>query len=145
MSSESLRDLAYSLSSESYIRSLGFKPYTWQIPILQSLHPGKLINGARQSGKSTLISGKPAHRACFFPGSMAIVIAATEKQATEDMEKIKDFIAHDPYYPRIVRDSDSLLETIADPGSWWSRPQRREPAATPIPTSPERERSTSSS
>jgi hypothetical protein len=42
---------------------------------------------------------------------MAIVVGATEKQATEDMEKLKDYISRDPRYPRIIRDSDSLLET----------------------------------
>jgi hypothetical protein len=38
------------------------------------------------------------------------VLGATEKQAVEDMEKIKAFIAADLTYPEIKRNSDSLIE-----------------------------------
>ena len=37
-------------------------------------------------------------------------MGATEPQAREDMEKVKDFISRDPDYPKVMRDSDSLLE-----------------------------------
>ena len=103
-------DLVYSLSPLKYIRSLGFKPFAWQAAIIDSHHKRKHINGARQAGKSTIISSKPCHRARFFPGSLSIILAATEKQAVEDMERVKDFMGRDPEYPDIVRDSDSLVE-----------------------------------
>lgn len=100
----------YSLSPVRYIRSLGFQPFAWQIPILESIHKRKVINGARQAGKSTVVAGKPCHHAKYHPGSLWIIAASTEKQAVEDMEKIKDFVAKDRTFPEIVRDSDSLLE-----------------------------------
>lgn len=103
-------DLIYSLSRLRYLRALGFEPFPWQVAILESPHKRKHINGARQAGKSTLVSGLPCHRARFFPGSLSIILAATEKQAVEDMERVKAFMARDPRYPKIVRDSDSLLE-----------------------------------
>lgn len=103
-------DLVYSLSPLKYIRSLGFTPFAWQAAVIDSHHKRKHINGARQAGKSTIISSKPCHRARFFPGSLSIILAATEKQAVEDMERVKDFMSRDPDYPEIVRDSDSLVE-----------------------------------
>lgn len=104
------RDLLFTLSPLAYIRSLGFSPFDWQADIITSSHKRKAVNGARQSGKSTITSGKPCHGARFFPGSLSIILAATEKQAVEDMEKIKDFMSLDQEYPAIVRDSDSLIE-----------------------------------
>lgn len=103
-------DLTYTLSRLRYFLSLGFNPFHWQREILDSSHKRKHINGARQAGKSTIISGLPCHRARFFPGSLSIILAATEKQAVEDMERVKAFMARDPRYPKITRDSDSLLE-----------------------------------
>ncbi len=104
------RDLLCLLSPAHYLRELGFAPYRWQLAILESPNPRKIMDGARQSGKSTLVSGKPGHHAKYYPGSLSIIAAATEKQAVEDMEKVKDFIAKDPEYPKIVRDSDEVVE-----------------------------------
>jgi hypothetical protein len=98
------------LSRNRYVRSLGFDPFPWQVKILESTHSRKHILGARQVGKSTIVSALPCHRARFFPKSLSIIMGATEPQAREDMEKVKDFISRDPAYPTIMRDSDSLLE-----------------------------------
>lgn len=103
-------DLLFTFSPLRYVVSLGFKPYDWQAAVILSPHRRKHINGARQAGKSTIISSKPCHRARFYPGSLSIILAATEKQAVEDMERVKDFMSRDPRYPAIVRDSDSLIE-----------------------------------
>jgi hypothetical protein len=104
------KDLLYTLSPLAYIHSLGFNPFDWQSEIISSTHKRKVCDGARQSGKSTITSGKPCHVARFYPGSLSVILAATEKQAVEDMEKIKDFMSRDVEYPEIVRDSDSLIE-----------------------------------
>jgi hypothetical protein len=109
--SQSVRDdLLFLISPRHYVRSLGFEPFGWQDRILDSTHKRKIVNGARQSGKSTVVSGKPCHRAKYYPRSLSIIAAATEKQAVEDMEKTKDFISRDPKYPKVIRNSDSLLE-----------------------------------
>lgn len=103
-------DLIYTLSIIRYVKSLGYIPYDWQEDILNSFSKRKAINGARQGGKSTVICSKPCHRARFFPESLSIIISATERQAVIDMNKVKDFIARDPNYPKIVRDSDEYIK-----------------------------------
>jgi hypothetical protein len=109
-------ELLYAISPYHYVRSLGFEPYEWQKAVLRSLHKRKSINGARQAGKSTIVSAKPCHIAKYYHGSVSLIVAATEQQAFYDMEKVKDFIAHDSNYPKIERNSDRLV-TLAN-GSW---------------------------
>ena len=113
--SDALR-LLHTLSPYHYVRYLGFTPYEWQEDILKSTHKRKSINGARQAGKSTIVSAKPCHVAKYYPESVSLIVAATEQQAFYDMEKVKDFIAHDKTYPKIERDSDRLV-MLAN-GSW---------------------------
>lgn len=105
----------YGLSRSRYVQAIGVddyggQPFQWQMDILNSDHKRKVINGARQSGKSTIVSSIPCHRARFYPKSLSIIVASTERQAQEDMEKINDYIARDEFYPKIVRNSDSLIE-----------------------------------
>jgi len=103
-------ELRYALSPITYFRSLGFEPYRWQEDVVRSLHKRKIINGARQSGKSTIVSGKPCHMGRFRPGSLSIILAGGLKQAYEDMGKVKEFISRDAKYPKIIRDSDEQIE-----------------------------------
>lgn len=107
-------ELAAALSRRRYIEGLGFGAFRWQRDILDSAHKRKVINGARQSGKSTVVVGIPTWTAKYIPRSLSIIGAATEKQAVEDMQKIKDFIGADPGYPTIVRDNDSELRLDND-------------------------------
>lgn len=102
-------DILSAMSPTHYLRSLGYKPYLWQEVVAS--HPGKrkLVNGARQSGKSTILSGVTAHTAKYVPGSLSVIVAAIESQAVEDMERVKGFVAKDPALKQ-VRSSDSLIE-----------------------------------
>ena len=104
-----LKQTLYGLSRAHYIESLGFTPFPWQKAVLTSRHKRKHINGSRQSGKSTIVSSVPCHSAKFYPKSLSIILAPTEKQATEDILKVKEFIASDPYYPEIKRDSQDEI------------------------------------
>lgn len=110
------QELLYTISPYHYVRSLGFTPYKWQRDILRSVHKRKSINGARQAGKSTIVSAKPCHIAKYYPESVSLIVAATEYQAWLDMEKIKNFIARDRTYPEIKRDNDRLI--MLGNGSW---------------------------
>ena len=103
------QQVLFGLSRAHYIESLGFTPFPWQKAVLTSRHKRKHINGSRQSGKSTIVSSVPCHSAKFYPKSLSIILAPTEKQATEDILKIKEFIASDPYYPEIKRDSQDEI------------------------------------
>ena len=104
-----MRETLYGLSRDHYVKSLGFTPFPWQSGVLSSRHRRKHINGARQSGKSTIVSAVPCHSAKYYPNSLSIILAPTEKQATEDILKVKEFIALDPTYPDLVRDSQEEL------------------------------------
>lgn len=98
------------LSKTVYVKSLGFDPYPWQVKILESRSKRIIINAARQAGKSTIVSSLPCHIARYKAKSLSIVLAPTERQAAEDMEKIKGFIQSDVTYPKIERSSDSLIK-----------------------------------
>ena len=89
------------LDRDFYMRSLGFQSFPWQKTVLNSKAKRKVVNGARQSGKSTIVSGVPAHAARFYPGSLSIIGAPTENQANETMLKVMSFIKNDPDYPSL--------------------------------------------
>ncbi len=101
----SFSDLRAGLSRSAYAASCGFHPYYWQIKVLESRAKFKIIDGARQSGKSTIVSVIPTHKAKFKAKSLSLVIAPTRAQANEDMLKIKELMSKDPSYPALVKNS----------------------------------------
>ena len=103
------QQVLYGLSRSHYIAALGWKPFDWQAQVLKSQHRRKIINGSRQSGKSTIVSSVPCHTAKYYPKSLSIILAPTEAQAIEDILKVKEFIASDPSYPDIKRDSQDEI------------------------------------
>ncbi len=94
----------------AYVKSLSFRPFDWQSQVLGSGKTRIILNCSRQSGKSTIVSVMPCHTAKYVPGSLSLIIAATEFQAREDKGKVLSFMAMDPTYPEIVRNSDKGLE-----------------------------------
>lgn len=98
------------LSRQRYVRFTGFTPFPWQDAILASEGRRIIINAARQSGKSTIVSSVPCHKAKYKAGSLSVIIAATEDQAFDDMTKVKGYIQSDETYPVIKRSSDSLIQ-----------------------------------
>ena len=107
----SLRNLGRGISRSAYAVSCGFFPYSWQKAVLDSRAKFKIIDGARQSGKSTIVSVIPAHKAKFKSKSLSLVIAPTRAQANEDMLKIKQFIARDRRYPKLTRSGAQEIAT----------------------------------
>lgn len=105
----SFSDIALGLNRDLYLRSLGFKPYEWQTKILKDPSKRIIVNGSRQSGKSTIISAEACHAARFKNKALVIVEAPTQDQSSLDMEKILDFIAHDRHYPKIERQNDKEI------------------------------------
>jgi len=83
--------------------------YQWQKDVLSITQGNVCINGARQAGKSTIVSVVPCHKAKYCPGSLSIVIAPTLTQAGEDMEKIRSCVARDEMFPKMTRGNDSEL------------------------------------
>jgi hypothetical protein len=108
----SYMDAVYAMDRVRYAKLVaGFVLFAWQRRLLASPHKFKCLNCARQAGKSSIIAVVPTHTAKYKPGSRILVLAATEDQATDDMLKIKACMARDPTYPKLIRESDSLVVT----------------------------------
>lgn len=87
------------LSRQEYVRLLGFTPFPWQDAILNSTSKRIVINAARQAGKSTITSADPCWTAKYADKSLSIVLAPSESQSQDDMEKVQGFVALDRTYP----------------------------------------------
>lgn len=96
-----LDDIIMALDPASYLDSLGVDLFDWQRAVMRDTSTRIVIDGARQAGKSTIMSGIVCHKARFFPGSLSVILAPTLKQAKEDMGKVMAFIARDKAYPRL--------------------------------------------
>lgn len=95
-----------------YLYTLGFRAFDWQKEIANLKARRLIINGARQIGKSTIVSMIPAHTARFYPGSLSMIGAPTENQAVETMRKVMQFIALDKDYPALKRNSTEEIELV---------------------------------
>lgn len=92
-----------------WLEGMGWSCFEWQKAVLRDRSTRICINGARQAGKSTIISSKACHMAKYKANSMTVILAPTQKQSQEDMEKINAFLAHDPTYPvRVKNNSEEL-------------------------------------
>ena len=61
--------------------SLGIIPDEWQVEVLASDHPRKILCCGRQTGKSTVAAILALHKALTQPGSTVLVVAPGERQA----------------------------------------------------------------
>jgi Terminase large subunit, T4likevirus-type, N-terminal len=61
--------------------SLGIVPDEWQVEVLASNHPRKILCCGRQTGKSTVAAILAIHKALTRPGSTVLVVAPGERQA----------------------------------------------------------------
>ena len=107
------RDIIYGCDQARYLRSIGWDVFPWQEAVLSDTSKRICIDGARQGGKSTIMSAVTCHHAKYFPKSLSVILAPTLKQAGEDMKKIKSFIAQDKSYPRLLRAGADEIETEA--------------------------------
>ncbi len=83
-------DLRLALDRVSFASSLGLDPDPWQERLLRSTSPRVLLNCARQSGKSTMSAVIALHRALYFPGSLVLCLAPSERQSKELFAKVSD-------------------------------------------------------
>ena len=83
-------DLHLALDRVSFAASLGLDPDPWQERLLRSTSPRVLLNCSRQSGKSTMSGVIALHRALYFPGSLVLCLAPSERQSKELFAKVAD-------------------------------------------------------
>jgi cytochrome c-type biogenesis protein CcmE len=67
--------------SVEFAVSLGIEPDEWQVEVLASDHPRKILCCGRQTGKSTVAAILAIHKALTLPGSTVLVVAPGERQA----------------------------------------------------------------
>ena len=84
-------DLRLALDRVGFASSLGLDPDPWQERLLRSTSPRVLLNCSRQSGKSTMSGVVALHRALYFPGSLVLCLAPSERQSKELFGKIAGF------------------------------------------------------
>jgi len=103
--------LVCTLDPASYIEQIWqTSVYDWQREALDPAIKRLLLLCARQSGKSTIVAGKAAHTAKYKPGSLTIIVSASEKQAKETMGKVRDFVRMDGEMVVGNHDSESEIE-----------------------------------
>jgi hypothetical protein len=64
-----------------FAMSVGIDPDEWQVEVLASEHPRKILCCGRQTGKSTVGAVLAVHKALTMPGSTVLVVAPGERQA----------------------------------------------------------------
>src|SRR5215211_4953703 len=64
-----------------FATSVGIIPDPWQIEVLASDHPRKILCCGRQTGKSTVGAILAVHKALTVPGSTVLIVAPGERQA----------------------------------------------------------------
>jgi hypothetical protein len=74
-----------------FAMSLGIEPDPWQIEVLASDHPRKILCCGRQTGKSTVGAVLALHRALTRPGSTVLIVAPGERQAKLLFSKAKRY------------------------------------------------------
>jgi hypothetical protein len=83
-------DLRLALDRVTFASLLGLAPDPWQERLLRSTSPRVLLNCSRQSGKSTMSGVIALHRALYFPGSLVLCLAPSERQSKELFAKVSD-------------------------------------------------------
>src|SRR5215212_1177073 len=64
-----------------FARSVDLDPDPWQVEVLASQHPRKILCCGRQTGKSTVGAVLAIHKALTKPGSTVLCVAPGERQA----------------------------------------------------------------
>jgi hypothetical protein len=64
-----------------FARAFDIEPDPWQLEVLTSTHPRKILCCGRQTGKSTVGAVLAVHKALTVPGSTVLVVAPGERQA----------------------------------------------------------------
>jgi hypothetical protein len=62
-----------------FAMSVGIEPDPWQVEVLASDHPRKILCCGRQTGKSTVAAILALHKALTQPGSVVLVVAPRER------------------------------------------------------------------
>jgi hypothetical protein len=76
-------DLRRALDAPVLAERIGMTCDPWQTGLLRSTAPRVLLLACRQAGKSTALAVLALHTALYSPGSLVLVVSASERQAAE--------------------------------------------------------------
>ena len=85
------RALAEGLDPVQLAARLGFELEFWQQKLVRSTALRVLLVAARQVGKSTVVRVKVLHRAIYRPGSLVLIVSASQRQADEFLLELRTF------------------------------------------------------
>ena len=80
-------DLRLALDRVAFAEYLGVEPDDWQRDLLRSDADRRLLNCARQSGKSLMAALLGVHTALYEPGSLTLLLSPTLRQSGELFKK----------------------------------------------------------
>jgi hypothetical protein len=84
-------DLAASVDSVTFARSLGVDPDPWQQELLLSTEKRIILNCSRQSGKSTITAILALHHALNNFASLVLILSPSQRQSAELFKKVMGF------------------------------------------------------
>jgi hypothetical protein len=106
----SARAVARGLDPVIFARSVGLEPDEWQVRALRQRQKRVLLNCCRQSGKSTTVSVRAAHRAIYSPRSLILAISPSFRQSSELFDKIGACLRKSDDCPEFLEDNKTSCE-----------------------------------
>jgi hypothetical protein len=82
-------DLQAALDPARLLRVSGLAPEAWQEEVLRERPQRALLNCCRQAGKSVTAAASAAHEGLYLPGSLALMLAPTQRQSAELLRKAR--------------------------------------------------------
>lgn len=96
---------------------LGYRPDTYQTDILDSQETDILLNWCRQSGKTETAATRVAHTAIYKPGTLSLIVSATQRQAGILQSRVQRAIQGESRHGWVVVKSLQLPYDPLDPNS----------------------------
>ncbi len=85
-------DLRYAMNPVAFARSNGIEADDWQASVLCSRSKRLILCCSRQSGKSTTVAMRTAHRSIYMPGRLTLCVSPSLRQSGELFAKIAGYI-----------------------------------------------------
>lgn len=95
------------LDPTEVMKRSGKTPDDWQAQMLRSNSKRIIITAARQSGKTEATAAKALHQLLYQPGSLALLVSASQKQASEVLRRLKS--QFQPFAPSFPVETESVL------------------------------------
>jgi hypothetical protein len=88
---------------------LGFKPFPYQVKMLEDPSKNIIVCAARRVGKSLVMANKALWFALCHPKTSTLIVAATQRQSMLMFDKLLDYVETEPLKTSIVRKTRTLL------------------------------------